>query len=130
MADYFNYSRHDIAITDPVSGDILGFCVARKGGELQYYELDGKSLVDLFSTSPTQISTNPEEELILGQSNFKAGFGKEYYDSNDPKRYFQSFGCDLRHDGGAIAGWGSTSVSSTPTMPTAPTITNADMELT
>ena len=127
MADYSNISKHDIKITDPSTGNVIGFNVDRDDNGLPaYFEYSGKALADYVSSSePTQVSTNPEEELILGQYNWKAGFGKEYYDSGDPKRYFQSYGCDLRNDCGPMAGWSSTAL----TIPDLPTITDSGLEL-
>ena len=125
MADFFSKSKHDLSILDPSTGNTFGFICDRVEGKPAYAEYDGKSFVDLFSTSPTQTSTNPEEELVLGSETHHAGFGKEYYDSGDRKRYFESIGMDLSYEGQAIAGWSSTAVTATPVIPT---IGDADME--
>jgi len=112
MATYFQQNRHDLKITDPSTGNVMGFICARNNNVPVYSELDGKSLVDLYASDvPTQVNTNPEEELLLGSSTNVAGFGKEYYDMGDTKRYFESYGCDLSQDGQAVAGWNSTAVS-------------------
>ena len=129
MADFFSKSKHDLSIISPVSGDTIGFICDRVEGKPAYAEYDGKSFVDIFSTSPTQTSTNPEEELVLGSETHHAGFGKEYYDSGDRKRYFESIGMDLSYEGQAIAGWGSTGIALTSAAVTTPTIVNADFEL-
>ena len=97
MADYFQRSRHDIKITDPSTSNTVGFVIKRENGVPAYQELDGKALADFYkSDNPTQVSTDPEENLVIGQCDFSAGFGKEYYDSDDPKRYFKSIGLDMR----------------------------------
>ncbi len=113
--NYFVKARHDISILDPSTADTLGFMLARDNKDTPFWrEIDGAALVDLFNTgSPTQFSTDPEKELLLGQSDWRSGFGLEYQDSSDPKRYFNSIGMDLRHKGMAIAGWTSTQVTST-----------------
>ncbi len=129
MGDFFSKSKHDLSILDPSTGDTLGFICDRVEGKPAYAEYDGKSFVDLFSTSPTQTSTNPEEELVLGSETHHAGFGKEYYDSGDRKRYFESIGMDLSYEGQAIAGWSSTGIALTSATLATVTIANADMEL-
>ena len=126
MATYYKASRHDIGITDPSTADVLGFvCSVDKNQVPIYAELDAQRLVDLFTTTPTQVSTDPMKELILGSDTHHAGIGGEY--DQNPKKYFQSFGMDLSVKGQAMAGWSSTGISSTPTKPTL-TTTNFDME--
>ena len=127
MANYFSKSKHGLSITDPSTADVIGFCIDRVEGKLSYAEYDGKAYVDLFSTSPTQISTNPEEELVLGQSSFRAGMGMEYFDSDHPERYFSSIGMDLRFKNMAVCGSTPNGIS-LPSITTCGAITNANME--
>jgi hypothetical protein len=105
-------SAHDIAIVDPVSGLKYGLVLKRDDNNEPYWrEMDTKSLADYFTTSPTQYSTDPEKSLVLGQTDWSAGAGLEYEDTEDPKRYFNSIGMDLRHKGMAMAGWTATAVT-------------------
>lgn len=128
MTTHFKANRHDFSITDPSASHKMGFVVDRKDG-FHYQELDGKALVDLYaSDSPTQSNTNPEEELLLGQGpDWRAGFGKEYWNSSDPTRYFSSIGCDLRFVSGAIAG-PTPQTHSFPTVSAVPTVQNGGMD--
>jgi hypothetical protein len=128
--NYYKKANHDISILDPSTGDTLGFLLARDDLATKFWrEVDGKSLVDLFdSSTPTQFSTDPEKELLLGQSDWRSGFGLEYQDSSDPRRYFNSIGCDLRFKGMAMAGWGSTACTTPDGITPAATLANKDME--
>jgi len=113
MADvHFQVAKHDLSILDPSTGNTIGFVLSKdEQGNPFYQELDGQALVDLYSTSPTQISTNPEEELILGTSSYHAGFGLQYGDLKDPYRYFQSYNMFMWQKGVAMAGWDSTALT-------------------
>jgi hypothetical protein len=120
MANYFT-KAHDIGITDPSTGDIIGLCISRVEGKPQWFELDGKHLLDLYGTNvPNQTYVNPEEELPFIQTDWRAGFGLEYQDTNDPYRYFKSTGMDLRFRGSAM-------LSPTPTAVTTPAITTLNV---
>lgn len=105
--EYYQKNRHHIGIIDPSTGDALGFVCSQENNVPIYSELDGQRLVDLFTTNPTQVSTDPMKELILGAETHHAGFGQEYYDPKDPYKYFQSYGMDLSVKGQAMAGWNS-----------------------
>lgn len=136
MADYFHQSRHDIYLKDPSTGDELGFVCDRVLDAATgikrpaYSEYDSKYLVDLFATdSPTQVNTNPEEELVLGQSDWRSGLGLKYYDSDDPLRYHKGVNIDPRFRGMIIAGPTPTAIA-WPANFTTLAIVNGDMELT
>ncbi len=126
--NYYQASRHNLSILDDSTGDTLGFVCSLDENRVPIYaELDAQRLVDLFSQSPTQISTDPMKELILGAETHHAGFGQEYQD--DPKKYFQSFGMDLSVKGQAMTGWSSTGIAPPSGISVAGTITNGGMEL-
>lgn len=110
MCAVYNKLRHDIGITDVGSAGagttLYGMMLAQtQDGTPAYAEYDGKYLADQFFTgAPSQVNMNPEEELILSQSSWRAGMGLEYFDPDHPERYFASYGMDLRFKGMAIAG--------------------------
>ena len=125
-ANFFTKNRHDFSVTDPSSGDVIGFILSRQNGLPSWMEFDNRFLADQFFTdTPSVVNMNPEEEIPMVLSDFRAGYGQEFYEASDPKRYYFSIGADMRFKGQAILGWGSTGI----TIPTVPTITNADMEL-
>lgn len=111
----YQKSKNDIGITDVGSAGagttVIGMMLATQpDGSKAYREYDGKYLADQFFTgAPSQAYMNPEEELILSQTDWRKGFGEEYYD--DPKRYYSSIGMDLRHKGMAMAGWTPTAIA-------------------
>ncbi|KKM88311.1 hypothetical protein LCGC14_1260090, partial [marine sediment metagenome] len=124
----FVKGRHDIGITDPVTSVNVGMMLAKREDRVTpiWEEHDGKHLADQFFTgAPSESYTDPETEMILGQSDFREGFGQEYFDS--ALRYYRSFGMDMRHKGRALLGWTATGI----TLPaiTSVSITNADFEL-
>jgi hypothetical protein len=120
--------KHDIAIAD-ASGNEVGLILARdKNGVPIYEEYTSPALADQFFTgAPSYGNTRAEEELRFVQTDYRAGFGLEYADSSDPKRYFTGKNIDARFRDEVRAGPLATSV----TMPTVTTysIANADMEL-
>lgn len=103
-------SHHDIGITNVGSAgagtDVIGMMLAeREDGTPAYEEYDGSFLASQFFTGvPSQDYTNPEEELIISQDDWRSGFGLETYDPRDTKRYFSSIGCDARFRGMMMAG--------------------------
>ena len=134
MPSTYQKNRHDIGLTDPgtdgTGTNLYGLMLRKIRGVPVYSELDGRYLADQFFTgTPSQTYINPEEELPLGQSDWRSGFGLEVMDANDPLRYFSSIGMDMRFRGMAIAGQKATSITK-PADLVAPTITNSDMELT
>jgi len=127
MADYFDASRHDISLTDPSTSDVLGFVLKRKDGKPVYAEYDGKYLADQFFTdAATQSNLDPEKELLLGQSDWRSGFGLTIYDPDDVKRYESSYGCDLRFKNRTTLSYGATSISAPSS--TSLSVTNGTME--
>ncbi len=110
MASTYKQSAHDIGITNVLAGgagtDVIGMMLAKKqDGSPAWEEYDGKFLVEQFFTGAASVTNmNPEEELHLVQDDWRSGFGLEYADSNDPKRYYSSIGADLRFRGMALAG--------------------------
>lgn len=121
VTNYSNKSHH-FALTIPAAdttsglaaGDIVGFnCIPDKdkGGAPFYKELDGQYLVNLFSNSQAdQTAKNPEEELPIIMSDYTS-FGLDIQDYDDPKRYFASYGADLRFKGRAMLSYKPTTMT-------------------
>lgn len=131
MSDY-NQDHHDIGITnvgsDGSGTSLIGMMLAKTEADAPAYEeYDSDFLADQFFTgAPSQEYTNPEKELIISQSDWRAGFGLEYADPAESKRYFSSIGMDMRHKGQAILGWTSTGISLLTSLTA--TIANGTME--
>lgn len=128
----YSRDKHDIGVTDigadGLGSTVIGMMLAQdpKTNTRIWQPYDGKFLADQFFTgSPDQSYTDPEQEILLGQSDFRAGFGLEHFDSSDPKRYYSSIGADLRHKNMAIAGPISTAV----TLPTITAVTAGNLDL-
>jgi len=132
MSSTYQANRHDIGITnvgsDGSGTTVEGMMLAKtKDNVPAWTEFDGSYLADQFFTgAPSQSYINPEEEIIVGQDDWRSGFGLEFYDVNDPLRYYSSIGTDGRFRGMMIAG--PTPVVATKPTHTTPTITNADFE--
>jgi len=119
--------QHDIIITDPSTSVQIGLNLAKdKNFAPLYAEFDSKYLAEQFFTGAASYSNlPPEQDLALIQDDWRASFGLEYFDSNEPKRYFSSYGMDLRHRGKAIAGWNSTPA----TLPTLFSLTDGELDV-
>jgi hypothetical protein len=105
----YSKALHDIGITNVGTGGsgtaVIGMMLAQRQGQPQYQEFDNPLLADQFFTgAPQQTYINPEKELPIGQSDWRAGFGLEVASSSDPFRYFDSLGIDARFKGQIIAG--------------------------
>lgn len=127
MADTWIKDRHDIGITNDNSGDLIGMMLAEQNGVPAYAVYDRKNLADQFFTgAPDQRYQDPEEELPIYQNDWRSGFGLEYSDVNDPKRYYYSDGMDMRFRGRMLAGPTPTTVTTPGAL--APSVANAGME--
>lgn len=132
MASTYMPQRHDIAITNigtaGTGTDLIGMMLAKgKNNAPMWVVYDGKHIAEQFFTgTPSPEYTDPEQEILMGQSDWRSGFGLEYYDSNDKRRYYSSIGADLRFRDMAIAG----TVPTTITVPatTSPTMADGGLE--
>lgn len=109
-------NRYDLAITNVGTGgtgtDLIGMMLAQNNGVPIYGERETRFLADQFFTgTPDQAFINPEEELPLGQNDWRSGFGLEFADASDALRYYSSIGCDLRFKDRALAGPISTAIT-------------------
>jgi hypothetical protein len=66
-----------------------------------------------YSGQMNYASLRPQMELQMGQSDWSCGFGLEYWDSSQSKRYYSTTNADARFKGMVIAG----PVITTPTLP-------------
>jgi len=132
----YNANQHDLGLvnvgSDGAGTSVIGMMLAQRkapDGSLApfYEEYDDEYLASQFFSDPAGYGNlPPEKSIAIRQDSWRSGFGEDWYDSDDPERYFSSFGMDMRHKGRAILGWTPTTV--TKPSATTPSIINADME--
>jgi len=117
----YNFAKHDLGILRSDGTTTVGMMLVKNDdGSPAYAVYDDKYFAEQFSTGQSSYSNvDPQKELIDEQSDWRSGFGLEYWDDDLPKRYYASYGMDLRFKGMAIAG-------PTPTAVTLPTFTATD----
>ena len=132
----YNANQHDLGLvnvgSDGAGTSVIGMMLAQRkapDGSLApfYEEYDDEYLASQFFSDPAGYGNlPPEKSIAIRQDSWRSGFGEDRYDSDDPERYFSSFGMDMRHKGRAILGWTPTTV----TKPTAnsPSLIDADLE--
>jgi len=127
MSNYVR-TKHDIGFLRQDGSTTVGLVLARdKNGNPIYRSHDDEYLATQQTTgTPGYGNLPPEKELVIAQTDWRSGFGQEFYDSTDPKRYYRSINCDARHKGMVILGPLPTTV--TKPSGTSLSITNADME--
>jgi len=70
-----------------------------------YQETEDTTLAyQIYSGEPGYANLPPDREIQIGQTDWRAGVGQEFYDKSQPNRYWKSIGCDLRFTGQATAG--------------------------
>ena len=131
MSDKYQENRFDIGITNVGSTgtgtDVIGFLLAQDRNVPIYSEFDDAYLATQRTSGvPGYDNLPPEKELAIVGDDFRAGFGQDIFDASDPKRYFSSFGADLRHKGRAILGWKLNAIAVPSITPVS--ITNANFE--
>lgn len=106
-------TKHDIGLLRSDGSTTVGLRLARdKNGDPIYRAYDDEYLAQqLFTGTPGYGNLPPEKEIAMRQDDWRSGFGQEYYDAADPKRYFSSIGMDMRYKGMAVAGPISTSLT-------------------
>lgn len=130
MAAPYVFDKHDFGILRQDATTKVGLQLVQKNGVPQYGEYDDEFLANQFFTGVPGYANLPiEKEIVLRQDDWRAGFGLEFFDSDEPSRYrFSSM--DLRHRGMAILSNKATNSIAIPShTDTCPTIVNADMEL-
>lgn len=123
--DTYSAAKHDFGVT--YSGTVYGLQLAKKDGVPQWQEFDDEYLAtQMFTGAAGYSSLPPEREIAFVRDDWRAGFGEDVYDSLDPKRYWSSTGCDLRHKDMAILSWAMSALTKPTT--TDPTITDSGLE--
>jgi hypothetical protein len=122
----FAKEKHDLGFLRQDGTTTVGLRLARKNGVPLYSQYDEDFLANqLMTGNPDYSGLPPEKELSLRQEDWRSGFGQEFFDLSDPKRYHAAYGCDLRFKGMAIAG----PLPTTITKPSALTLTVTDPEM-
>lgn len=129
MPSTYVKTQHDFGIVDPSTSSTVGLtCTRDKDNKIQYAEYDDQYLAQqFFNNAASYEYTPPERRILIGQTDWRSGMGLEFADRDDPYRYYQSFGCDLRWKGMICAGYKGTAI--TPATMTTLVIINGDMEL-
>jgi len=108
MCASYNAHKHDLGLvrTDlSTVGLMLAKNRDRAGNEgLSYRTFDDEYLAQQQTESPSYNNLPVEKSLKLVIDDWVSGFGKEVYDSNDPKRYYESIDVDGRFENMLIAG--------------------------
>jgi len=130
MADSYVSSKHDFAIRDTTSTDLVGLVLVRdKNGAPVWQEADDEYLANqMFTNAPDYSYLPPSKELALRQSDWRGGFGQETFSDYEPERYFSSKNCDARFKGMVICGPKATGIALPASITTAATLTNAGFE--
>jgi len=131
MVKPYIHDAFDMGILRQDATTKVGLMLRRSQNEVPFYQVfdDEYLAAQYFIGEPSYGNLPPEKELALRQDDWRAGFGIEVYDGNNPKQYFSSIGMDMRFRGKAIAGPVSTGIAIPSYTRTAPAIVNADMEL-
>jgi len=97
--------KYDAGFLD-ASGAFVGLTLNRdKFGTPQYNEMFDPAVANQYFTGGVNYaSLMPQKEIQEGQSEFIAGYGLEYQDKSDPKRYYTGANIDARFKGMVIAG--------------------------
>ena len=106
--------NYDCGFAD-ASGNFIGLTLVRdENGAPRYAETSDPNLAQQFFTGlPGYANFEPEKLLQVGQGDWVAGYGQEYFDYDDERRYFSSTNCDARFKGLILAGPYRASVSVT-----------------
>jgi len=124
--------KFDLGILRADGTTKVGMMLRRARNEVpQYQVFDDEYLAQQFFTGDAGYNNlPPEKELVIRQDDLRSGFGIETYDNNDPKRYFNSIGMDMRFRGKAIAGPKSIGTVTLPGTVVPANLINTNMELT
>ena len=119
---------HDLTIVTS-SGQEVGLMLAEdKDGKKLYERIDDSNLSQQYYTgSPNYAHLPPEKELRCIQDSCEGGFGQEWWDADNPKRYYASYGCDARFRNNVILGPKATPVTIGSSI--APVINNGEFEI-
>ncbi len=117
--------RYDFGFAD-ASGNFVGLMLTKdKNGKPNYAETNDPGLAaQYFTGQPGYANYEPEKELQIGQNDWRSGFGQEYFDKNDDKRYYYGKNIDTRERGRIKCGIDLV----TATLPSVLTITDSGLE--
>lgn len=104
MPSPFSPDKFDVGIvnTDAIN---VGFMLAKKAGAPVYAVFDDEYLaLQFFTGEPGYANLPTERELAIRQVSWRAGFGLDVYNSDEPERYYNSRGMDMRFRGMGISG--------------------------
>jgi len=127
MTDVGRDGLYDCGFLD-AAGKFVGLTLTRnKNRGLNYVESTDSALAQQFFTgTPGYSNLEPEKEIQIGQGDWRSGFGQEYYDSDDPKRYYESTNIDARFKDMIICGPAATGIALTDY---SATITDGGLEI-
>lgn len=104
--------KYDCGFLDS-SGNFVGLMLVRDKAP-RYMETTDPALASQFFTGqPGYANLEPQKQLQVGQGDWRAGFGQEYFDYADERRYYYSKNIDARFKDMVICGPKATSVSVT-----------------
>ncbi|KKN56928.1 hypothetical protein LCGC14_0567200 [marine sediment metagenome] len=106
--------KYDISL-ERTDGTDVGLMLAEdKNGHKLYRRFDDPALAQQYFTGePSYGALPPEKELALTQSTYDSGYGLEFADSIDKKRYYLSKGADARFRDNIICGPKATGIAIT-----------------
>ena len=119
-------AKYDLGFLD-ASGSFVGLMLVRdKNGIPRYSEVNDPATSSQFFTGQLEYANlQPQKELQEGQGDLRSGFGLEFFESKDPKRYYTAKNVDARYKGQTIAGPLATAV----TLPTLYSLTDVELEV-
>ena len=117
--------RYDLGFAD-ASGNFIGLMLVKdKNGVPRYSEVNDPGLASQFFTGQVQeVNLEPQKLIKFGQGDHRSGFGQEYYDTSDPKRYYVGKNIDARFKDTVIPG----PLATAATIPSVLAITDAGLE--
>lgn len=123
-------TSHDISITNNAGREVGYMLATDKSGFKSYMRYDDPTFPNQFFTgAPDYGYLPPEKEVAIIQNSFDGGFGLEFADSADSKRYYYGIGVDNRFKGNTILGPKPTAIALPTTYTkTPPEITNGGFE--
>ena len=124
----YSKERHDFGILRQDGTTQVGFILAERKGVPQWASVDDDYMAQQQTQVPGYEALPPEKEINLISDDWRSGFGLETFDISDPKRYYESFGMDMRSRGRALLSNGATTITKPTNANSTPTISNADFE--
>jgi hypothetical protein len=123
-------TSHDVSFLKSDGHEVGLMLASDKNGFKAYKKYDDQTFPNQFFTGvPDYGYLPPEKEIAIIQQSCEAGFGLEFADSNDDKRYYYSAGVDNRFKGNSILGPLPVAIALPTDYPTTVlTLSNGDFE--